>query len=123
MSKAVLAYVNKLLTENGINYEFGEWKSELVYPYWVGEYNESPPNEEESSMEATFFLNGWTNKTWSELENDKEKIEKLFTFTTSVLDDGSAVDVSYAGCLIIPTGDAKLKRMQINLSIKEWRVI
>ena len=123
MSKAVLAYVNKQLANEGINYEFGEWKSEPVYPYWVGEYNESQPNEEDGSKESTLFLNGWTTGTWSNLEDDREKIERLFSFNTSILGDGSAVDVSYAGCLIIPTGDATLKRMQINLSIKEWRVI
>ena len=122
MSKAVLAYVNKQLAEAGINYEFGEWKSEIVYPYWVGEYNESPPSEEDCSKEATLILTGWTTGKWVDLENDREKIEKTFTFNTAIL-DGSAVSVSYAGGLVVPTGDATLKRMQINLSIKEWRVI
>ena len=123
MSEAVLAYINKTLTDAGINYEFGEWNSDIVYPYFVGEYSESPPSEEDGSIEATFMLNGFTIGKWLDLENAKNKIEKLFTFNTSILDNGSGVDISYAGGLIIPTGDATLKRIQINLSIKEWRVI
>ncbi len=123
MSKAVLAYINKQLAAAGINYEFGEWKSKRVNPYWVGEYTESPPSEEDGLCESTLMLNGWTTGNLLDLENDKEKIENLFTFNTSILDNGSGVDVSYSGSLIVPTGDATLKRMQINLSIKEWRII
>lgn len=123
MSKAVLAYVNKKLAEAGINYEFGEWKSELVYPYFVGEYSESQPSEEDGLSESMLILTGWTTGRYAELEAAREKVEKLFTFNTTLLDDGSAVDVSYAGSIVIPTGNATLKRIQINLSIKLWRII
>ncbi len=122
MSKAVLAHVNKRLVEAGINYEFGEWKSELVYPYFVGEYQDAPLSEEDGSKESTLILNGFTTGTWIELEETRDTIEKLFTYDTSILDNGSGLSVSYNGSLIIPTGDAALKRIQINLSIKEWRV-
>ena len=123
MSNEVLAYIDKTLTEGGINYEFAEWKSELVYPYFVGEYSESEPSEEDGSIESTFILTGWTTGSWLDLENAKNKIEKLFTFNTGILENGSGVSVTYAGSFIVPTGNAKLKRVQINLSIKEWRVI
>ena len=123
MRKSTLAYLNNQLADSGVNYEFGEWKSDIVYPYFVGEYNEAPPNEEDGTAEATFMLNGFSTGQWLELEEAREKIEKLFTFNTAILDDGTAVCVSYAGSLIIPTGDATLKRIQINISIKEWRIM
>ncbi len=123
MSKAVLSYISKQLTEAGIPYEFAEWKSKAVDTYFVGEYSETPPSEEDGSIESTFILNGFTIKNWLDLEELKEKIEKLFTFNTGILENNSGVSVTYAGSFIVPTGDAKLKRIQINLSIKEWRVI
>lgn len=123
MSKAVLAYIDNQLTNAGIPYEFIEWKSKAVDTYFVGEYIESPPSEEDGLMESTFILSGFTVKSWLDLEEIREQIEKLFTCNTCILDNGSGLDVAYAGCQVIPTGDATLKRIQINLSIKEWRVI
>ena len=37
-------------------------------------------------------------------------------------EDGSAVAIFYATSLVVPTGDAELKRIQINLDVKEWSV-
>lgn len=63
-----------------------------------------------------------TGTTWIGLENAKEAIERNFS-KTAILPNGNGIAVSYGGALIIPTGDAELKRIQINLTIKEWRVI
>lgn len=122
MTTDVLAYINHQLTTAGINYEFGEWTSDVVYPYFVGEYQEQPATTEDGLQEATFILNGFSRSSWAALEEAKAKIENLFTYNASILENGSGVDVSYSGSLVIPTGDAELKRMQINLSIKEWRL-
>lgn len=122
MSQQALKHIKDKLLNGGINYEFGEWNSDIVYPYFVGEYNEQPPNEEDGSIESAFILNGFTTGKWLDLEEAKETIEKLFTFDTSILENGSGLTVSYNGSLVIPTGDANLKRIQVNLSIKEWRV-
>lgn len=35
----------------------------------------------------------------------------------------SCVAVFYDSAFPVPTGDGELKRIQINLSIKEWKVI
>lgn len=122
MTTEVLAYINKELTEAGINYEFGERTSKVVYPYFVGEYQETEPMTEDGLHEVDFILNGFSRGSWLILEEAKNKIEKLFTFNTSILENNSGVDVSYSGSLIVPTGDAELKRIQINLKIKEWEV-
>ena len=34
-----LKFIKEQLDEI-ISYEFGRWSSDLVYPYWVGEYSE-----------------------------------------------------------------------------------
>ena len=40
MEKELLKVINEELLSLGINYEYGEYKGELKYPYAVGEYNE-----------------------------------------------------------------------------------
>jgi hypothetical protein len=121
--ESLLAYINKKLTDAGVNYQFAEWKGKVIYPYFVGEYNEPAPSEEDGSVEGTLILNGFHDGRYIDLEQERAKIEKLFTFDTGILENGAGVAVSYAGSLIIPTGDARLKRIQINLSFKEWRVL
>lgn len=124
MTKAVLAYIDDLLSNAGIHYEFGEWTSpELVYPYFVGEYSEQGSDTEDGLCEAEFTLNGFGRGSWLTLEDAKETIESVFENATSILPNGSGVSITNAGALIIPTGDAELKRIQISLNIKEWKVI
>lgn len=122
MTKTALKFINNTLESAGINYDFAERKRAVVYPYWVGEYTDLGADNEDGMSEANFTLDGWTRGEWLDLENDRETIESLFNDCTTILENGSGIDISYAGAQIIPTGDAELKRMQINLTIKEWKV-
>ena len=123
MSKAALKFISDELEALGINYQFGEWTTDPVPdPYFVGEYTEpeSLTREEDGLQEISFMLTG-TGTTWIGLENAKDAIESNIS-KTAILPNGNGIAVFYSGALIIPTGDAELKRIQINLSIKEWRV-
>lgn len=125
MSKAVLKIISDAMYALGINYEFMEWTGELVYPYFVGEYQEREPMNEDGMQETQFILTGFSREKWLALENAKELIENYFNRVSGkvvIADNGSAVAIFYAGSLVIPTGDAELKKMQINLIIKEWKV-
>jgi hypothetical protein len=126
MSKNLLKVVSDGMTELGLEYEFGEYtKKRIVYPYFVGEYTETEPTTEDGLQETTFMLSGFTRDKWLTLENAKEKIENYFNKVygkTVMVDDGSAVAVFYGNALIVPTGDEELKKIQINLQCKEWRV-
>ena len=131
MSKEALKIISDAMSEMGLNYEFMEWTSEPSYPYFTGEYQEVPPISEDGEQETSFILNGFArdvgdDKTaYLELENAKEKIASYFSKVsgkTVITEKGSAVAVFYANSLVIPTGDAELKRLQINLTIKEWSV-
>ena len=125
MTSEVLNFISSKLEEIGIDYEFGDWTSDPVpEPYFVGEYSESPAMDESGLQETTFILTG-TARTWILLEEAKSKIEKLFskvTGLTAILENHSGIAVFYSTALIIPTGDAELKRIQINLTVKEWSV-
>lgn len=123
MTKTLLKFISDQLESAKINYEYGEWNSEIVYPYFVGEYTDLEPYTEDGLQESDFTLNGFTRGGWIDLETAKETIERLFQDYTTILDNGSGISISYSGCLIVPTGDAELKRIQITLKIKEWKVI
>ena len=126
MSKNLLKVVSDGMTELGLEYEFGEYTKEpIVYPYFVGEYTETEPMTEDGLQETAFMLSGFSRGTWLTLENAKAKIENYFNKVygkTVMVGDGSAVAVFYGNSLIVPTGDEELKKIQINLQCKEWKV-
>lgn len=122
MSIDALNFISSKLANAKINYEFGEWTSDIVYPYFVGEYQEIESTTEDGLQEATFILVGFSRGSWLDLEKAKETIERLFSNCTAILENGSGMAVFYNGSMIIPTGDAELKRIEIRLDIKEWKV-
>lgn len=129
MSKEVLNIISNAMKSLELEYGFGEYagnsKGKIVYPYWVGSYTEVEPYTEDGLQESTFMLTGFSRDSWIDLENNKERIENHFNRVSGkvgIASNGSAVAVFYASALIVPTGDAELKSMQINLSIKEWKV-
>lgn len=124
MSIAALGYVAGLMESLDIPYAFARWtKDELPDCYFVGEYTEIPSvtKEENGYQETTVILRGFTRKSWMLLEEAKAKIEK-HACKTAILNDGTGIAVFYDSCLTVPTGDAELKSIKINLNIKEWKV-
>ena len=118
-----LNFISSKLEEIGIPYCFEEWSKKITYPYFVGEYTESEPLNEDSESESTFILTGTTKGSWLELEQLKDKIHGIFTDVgaTEILTNNIAIAVMYAGAMPVPTGIDELKRIQINLKVKEWR--
>lgn len=125
MSKEGLKIIKDAMKALGLKYAFMEWNGKPVYPYFIGEYSETPPLNEDGMQETTFLLTGFSRESWMALEDAKEKIEAYFNKVggrTVIADSGSAVAVFYSNSLVIPTGDAELKKIQINLVVKEWKV-
>ena len=126
MSKAALKLVSDGMDFLGLEYDFGTYKKHPVkYPYFVGEYQETEPMTEDGLQESTVLLTGFSRGAWLGLEDAKERIENYFNRVsglTVITEEGSGVAIFYAGSLIVPTGDAELKSIQINLSVKEWKV-
>lgn len=123
MSISALKFISEKLERLKIPYAFEEWTAnEVPDPYFVGEYNEveSTEREENGYQETAFILTG-TGRKWLGLEQAKEIIENNIT-ETAILPNGNGIAVFYSNSFPVPTGDAGLKRIQINLTIKEWRV-
>ena len=122
MTIEALKFIADALKSVGINYEFGEWSQEVIYPYFVGEYTEREPMTEDGLHDADFMLTGFHRGQWLELEEAKQKVERLFANSAHILPNGSGLAVYYSGAFITPQNDPALKRIQINLRIKEWMV-
>ena len=126
MTIQALSFINKMLLENDIPYSFGAWSEDIVYPYFVGEYTETEPLYEYGETEDIFILTGTSRATDAilELERYKEKIKDIFPSEglTEYFPDGCAIAVMYCDSSYIPTGTDDIRRIQINLKIKEWRV-
>lgn len=131
MSKEALQIIANVMNDLKINYSFIEEDIETdeegnpIYPYWTGEYQEIEPMYETGQHDSTFILTGFTRGLWTDLEGQKEKISNYFNRVSgkiAITDKGSAVAIFYNTGLVVPTGDANLKKMQINLDVKEWSV-
>lgn len=119
-----LKFLNEQMESIGVPYEFGQWTSNITSPYFVGE---QPSPEafpaEDGSEESTIILTGFHRGKIIDLETIKNKIKSHFSpihGLRSKTDSGS-IAVFFDGAFYIPTGEADLKKIQINLTIKEWK--
>lgn len=129
MTQAGLKIISDAMESLGLNYGFGEYRvnsgEEVSYPYFVGEYEEAAPFNEDGMQETTFLITGFSRDLWQTLEDAKAKIKNHFNMVggkTVIAEDGTAVAVFYSNSFVVPTGDAELKKIQINLDIREWSV-
>ena len=107
----------------GVPYEFMRWTSDVQYPYFVGEYMENVMVNEDGCKEYDLIITGTTTGSWMELEEIRRKIEDHFpsVFGLRIPTDDGAVVFHYENSFPVDTGEADLKRIQINLGAKEWR--
>lgn len=128
MSKAALKVIKEAMKEIGINYQFKKWKGQPKYPYFVGSYQEVPTAGEDGMQETSFILTGFARSDGNvdgvlQLEEAKEKIKDYFNLSLANTESGSVVAVFYVNTFgDLPTGDAELEKIEINLTIKEWSV-
>ncbi len=126
MTRNALKIISKAMESLGLEYGFIRYnKKPMVYPYWVGSYQENPIVSESGHSTSLFSLTGTHRGAWDDLEAQKERIENYFNKVsgkTVMAEDGSAVAIFYANTLIVPSVDAEVKRMQINFDIHEWSV-
>lgn len=124
----VLKYISTELEGVGVPYEFLEWTQAVTYPYFIGEYNEFEPTLESGECDKTFILTGFCRGKDARLKLEKMrgKVESAFPADggkITTLDSGSVVAIFYGSAFYVPTGEAQLYKIQINLSIKLWKVV
>ncbi len=118
-----LKFVNEQMDSIAVPYEFGEWTSPVSYPYSVGEITEDPITTEDGAEQSTLLLTLFHRGKVIDLLSIKEKIKKHFhpIYGLRGETEGGAIAVFYDGFLPVPSGEADLKKIQINLQIKEWK--
>ena len=127
MQIGTIKIIDDVLTALGIPYEYDEFTDsiESLDQFWVGEYHETEPTSESGQEDATFILTGTAKNSLLLLEHSKNLIKQSFPAIEgrrATLENGTGVAIFYANSFSVPTGDEYLKRLQINLSIKEWMV-
>ena len=128
MTDLTLKSIKAAMSAMNLNYGFVTYDTKpIAYPYFVGEYTEAEGFTEDGLQEATFMLTGFSRGSgaWLALENAKQSIENYFTregkaFTAA---DGTVAVIMYGYSFPVPKEDAELKSIQINLTVKEWKVI
>lgn len=125
MTIEAMNFISEQLEAAGINYEFGQWSSDPVpNPYFVGEYSEESSNTEDGQQNTVLMLTGTSLQAFL-LEQAKETIKQLFPNVggkTAILPNGNGIAVFYDYSLNVPIDDPELKRIQINVLVKEWSV-
>lgn len=123
MIGTILGIISKELQSIGVPYEFMRWTSDVQYPYFIGEYSEIVTDTEDGYNEYTLMLTGTTKNSWLELEEYRAKIKDHFTQMGGlrIAAEEGAVVIFYDNSFPVPTGEADLKRIQINLHIKSWK--
>jgi hypothetical protein len=124
MIEKALGIVNTELNNIDVPYEFMRWTStDDTDIYWVGEFAESPTDKEDGYEEGTLILTGTTKNLWSVLMEHRAKIKDHFPSIGGlrIATDAGTVVIFYENSTPIPTGDANLKRIQVNLRIKMWK--
>ena len=108
----------------GLNYAYLEWLDDPVDMYFTGEYQEGEAVDESGQVPISFILTGFSRVGIEALEEAKETIKKHFDKVSGMViaDKESAVAIFYAGSFPVRTMDAELKKIQVNLNIKEWSV-
>ena len=118
MEKELLRVIKEELLQLGINYEYGEYKSELKYPYAVGEYNENGYEYESNITNGEFILVVFHRGNELDLINIKEQVKQRFADYRKVVESGT-VYVSYRSKLFIRENN--LKKIEIYLDTKTMK--
>ena len=118
-----LKFINEQMDMISVPYEFGEWTSPVSYPYGVGEITEEPIATEDGAEQSTLLLTFFNRGKMIDLLEIKERIKKRFDPVAGLRGktDSGTIVVFYDGFFAIPSGEADLKKIQINLKIIEWK--
>lgn len=123
MIETALGIAKDNLNNIGVPYEFMRWTSPVEDRYWIGEYSETITDTEDGYEEGILMLTGTTRDLWSVLMQDRVKIKDRFPKEGGlrIPTDNGVVVFFYDNSFPVDTGEADLKRIQINLHIKMWK--
>lgn len=119
-----LKFIKEQMRAIAAPYFYGLAPADTPHPYFVSELTEDEPMTEDGLCESTLTVNGFHGGDYIELERVKEKIRNHFDPICGVSGEtasGYAV-AFFAGAFPIPDDGSGIKRIQIHIKIKEWKV-
>lgn len=118
-----LKFIKDQMDILAVPYEFGEWTQDIQYPYFTGEMTEEPISTEDGAENSTFILTGFHRGKRIDLEEIKAKVKKHFDpiFGIRQRTAGGSIAAFFNNAYYVPTGEADLKRIEIYITIKEWK--
>lgn len=122
----ILEIIDKQLNDVlKIPYQLGQWNGDVIYPYSVGELTEEPTTTEDGHKTSTLLITAFHRGEGAMLKllEVKERIENHFNFIYGLRGETEkgAFVIYYDSSFFVPTGEANLKKIQINLTIHEWK--
>mgnify|MGYP004687552801 CR=1 FL=1 len=103
-----------------IPYVYDKWESDVILPFFVGELDEIPTDDEDGKSEYSFTLTGEDVETYSNLYTYAEKLKKEYKQSKKIKLDGGYIVVSYENTQTIPIDLPSVKRIQIKFTIYLW---
>lgn len=113
----VLTVLKNEFDSMNIPYTFDEWDREIELPQFIGEISEVPTTDEDGKNEYSFILTGYAT-SYSELFTFAEQLRNKYKIPYIV----DKVVIKYDNMTTIDNGTEDLKQIQVNLTIKDWRM-
>lgn len=116
----ILAFIAEKMQGAGIPYEFGEWNSEVSYPYSVGTFTADSYRYEDGCTSGTMTVDIWSRGTKFPAVQTADRIAEIFADMQEVQGD-CAFFIRYGGAQTIPSGEMGLFRVQVTLYASKWK--
>lgn len=115
----ILEILSNEMNKLNLNYGYMRY-STPQYPYFVGEYSDNEYSYEDERTEGEILLTGWSRNNFTELIDAKDLIKRHFANYKTIY-SGTAVYIAYNNYIVIDSGEADLYKIEIRLSVKEWK--
>ena len=103
-----------------IPYSYDDWETDVVLPYFVGDWSEVTTNNEDGKREFSFTLTGEDMDSYTNLYRVVEILKNTYKQSKKIkLDDGLMVMI-YNRTFNVPVEAERVKRTQTEFTIYFW---
>lgn len=118
MEEELLEAFQSELVKLGINGALSTYKG-TEYPYLTYEYFENDVTHEDGGTGGELLCEMWTRGELADLIRIKEQLKKHFK-QLNIKVGNNVYHFDYASATPEETGDAELKKLQVNITTKYW---
>ena len=116
----LLSFIAGKMNQHEIPYEFGEWSSEIKYPYCVGTFSANDYRFEDNCISGILSIDIWSRDSKLSAVQMADKIAGAFQDLQEVSGD-SAYYIRYLSADLIPSGEMDLFRISMKLYASKWK--